>query len=78
MTTIDQAGLKLKEYIIEIPVAGVYKYRAMFDESLTEKEVIAKTINMYNGTAQSLKAYNCMVDGEGVKFPLVHAKVKAV
>lgn len=70
--------LNLKEYIIEIPVAGVYKYRAMFDESLTEKEIITKTINMYNETAKSLKAYDRMIDGEGVKFPLVHAKVITV
>ena len=70
--------LNLKEYIVEIPVAGVYKYRAMFDESLTEQEIITKTINMYNETAKSLKAYKCMIDGEGIKFPLAHAKVVAV
>jgi len=66
---------KLKEYVVELPVAGVYKYRAMFDESLTEQEIIKKTINIYNGTSSSLKAYQRMIDGEGIKFPLAFAKV---
>jgi hypothetical protein len=69
---------KLKEYIVEIPVAGVYKYRSLFDDSLSEKEIINKTINMYNGTSQSMQAYKCMIDGEGIKFPLSFARATKV
>ena len=70
--------MSLKEYIIEVPVAGTYKYRAMFDDKLTGQEIIERTIKVFNGTSTSTKAYKCLIDGEGVKFPLVHAKVEAV
>ncbi len=70
--------LKLKEYIIEVPVVGTYKYRAMFDDKLTEQEIIERTIKVFNGTSTSTRAYKCLIDGEGVKFPLIHAKVTSV
>jgi len=65
----------MKEFKVEIPMAGVYSYRGLFPDDTTEREAIAIVIAQYNDGRGNTKLYQKMLSGAGVEFPLTFAKV---